>query len=163
MLHVDMTNAIHLFASEEIKSTDAEITMYILSHDAHLTVGDQYEIDVVLTNDNQLLLNASESEIRFDPDKIKVTDVQFHTDLCKHELVIERKVDNDTGHIQLSCGTYEPFSGPAAVLATLVITPIAQGSTSLYFGERSNVYRHDGLGTQVSGPLYGQDYELASA
>ncbi len=163
MLHVDMNNVIHLFASEEIQSADAEITMYILSHDAHLVVGDQYEIDVVLTNDNQILLNASESEIRFDPDKIKVTDVRFHAELCKQELVIERIVDNDTGHIQLSCGTFDPFDGPATVLATLTIRPIAPGSTSLYFGERSNVYRHDGLGTQVSGPLHGQNYELASA
>lgn len=161
ILHTGMTNSIHIFASERAIADGADINMYILSHDAQLAVGAPYEVDVVMTNLGRTLLNASETEIRFDPEKIRVDDVSIHQDLCKEELVVERIIDNNEGRVQLSCLTFDPFEGPATVIATLTITPVGYGSTSLYFGEQSNVYVHDGHGTKINGTLYGKDYEVA--
>ena len=158
-----MTNSIHIFATERGLADGADINMYILSHDAQLSVGAPYEVDIVMTNLGQTLLNASETEVRFDPEKIRIDKVDIHQDLCRDELVIERVVDNTAGVVKLSCGTFEAFEGPATIIATLTITPIGYGSTSLYFGKESNVYVHDGEGTKINGTLYGKDYVLAGA
>ncbi len=155
-----MTNTLHIFASEHAPESSGDINMYILSHDALLSVGTPYEIDVVLTNLNRTPLNAAEAEVQFDPAKIRVDGVRLHHDLCQKELLIEQSIDNKNGVVKTSCVTLTPFEGPATILTTLSLTPIGYGSTTLYFGENNNVYMHDGNGTLLSSTGFGKTYHL---
>lgn len=95
-------------------------------------------------------LNAAEIEFFFDPSHVQIENLSIAATLCEERFVITKEVDNDIGRIFYQCGTVTPFAGTSTTLATLTITPLAVGTSTIAFGTDTNVLAHDGYGTNVT-------------
>ena len=107
-------------------------------------------IDILLS-DNTGPINAAEVELQFDPSYIYVSDLTIAPELCEERFVITKVIDNEIGRIFYQCGTVTPFTGTSTVLATLEVTPLALGTSTLSFATSStNILAHDGYGSNVT-------------
>lgn len=134
-------------------STARGVDVYLVANTQQTTLGDFITADIVITND-QTPLNAMEAEVYFDPTLFAVVDFTFGSSLCNDLFVIDRVIDNETGHLHMSCGTLEPFTGNATVFGTITAVPLKEGVTELTFGEQTHVHVHDGLGTEIARDTY---------
>lgn len=125
------------------------VDVFVLQREPLLTVGTPATFDILFTNDGTPL-NSMEAELFFDPALISVTNITFTSALCEERFIIDRVIDNVTGRLHMSCGTVTPFGGNVAVFATVTFTPKTPGLGALAFGAATNVYVHDGLGTQIA-------------
>lgn len=135
--------------------------VYVLSDTQMLAVGEETTIDILVTNDTTPL-NAIETELYFDPELFTVTDITFHSELCEERFIIDRTVDNTLGHIHLSCGTATPFSGNVTIFGTVTIIPLETGIGKIEFGEKTHIYVHDGLGTQIVRDTYAHTFVITN-
>lgn len=107
------------------------------------------KVIINLANDGTLL-NAVEVELFFDPKAVRVTSLNIHPELCEERFIITNIIDNEAGTVFYQCGTISPYSGTSTTLATLIIEPLTLGTTSLTFGQNTNVLAHDGFGSNVT-------------
>jgi len=131
-----------LVNAEEYIHPEATVTITTVQIDNH-------KVLVNLEN-NHTLLNAAEVELFFDPKMIQVDDLTIHPELCEERFVITKIIDNEAGTIFYQCGTISPFSLGSTTLATLIIKPLASGTSALEFGINTNVLAHDGFGSNVT-------------
>ena len=94
-------------------------------------------------------INAARAEVAFDPTAVRVEDIVIIDSFCEPGFVIERMIDHEAGSAVVSCGTRLPFTGDEATLATLIVQPLIADGVQLQFTNRTAVYAHDGLGTNV--------------
>lgn len=102
-----------------------------------------------LTNDGDKF-NVVEFDLRF------ATTTEFEignikSALCLPDFVIENTHKKDIGSWYVACGTFIPFSDASTTLATFTVKHRATTPTPEFaFGTSTALYRHDGLGTQVT-------------
>lgn len=118
--------------------------------------------DIVFTNDNTPL-NVMEVEVLFDPTMVEVTNFTFGDSLCEERFIIDRIIDNETGRLHMSCGTIVPFNGTIGIFGSIESRPLQNGLTELSFGTNTNVYIHDGFGTEIVRDTYPTTVTLASS
>ena len=121
---------------------------------------DNSTINIDLRN-NSVLLNAVEVELYFDPAHIYVGKLSITDSLCEERFVITKEIDNKTGRVFYQCGTVTPFAGTSTTLATLTITPLKYGTSTVNFGLNTNTLAHDGYGSNVTKERIGAQYSFA--
>lgn len=107
------------------------------------------ELALVLSN-NSVALNVLEVELWFDPSVVTIINTSIADTLCRPEFVIENTIDTTTGVWYFACGTYIPFTGAQATLATLTVASRTDAASVLSFGDKTSLYQHDGYGTLVA-------------
>lgn len=142
--------------------TTRGVDVYIVAPTAPLALDSTFSADILITND-KTPLNVMEAEVYFDPALFKVTDFTFSNSLCEDRFIIDKAIDNDTGHLHVSCGTITPFTGNATIFGTIHAVTLTSGVTNLTFGEKTHVYVHDGLGTEVARDTYSATLVVSGA
>lgn len=130
------------------------VDVYVVTASETLSPGTPFTANVFITND-RTPLNVMEAEILFDSSLFTVTDFAFGDTLCEERFIIDNVIDNTTGRVHASCGTITPFAGNATVFGTITAVPLKPGISNLTFGEKTHVYIHDGLGTEIARDTYG--------
>lgn len=130
------------------------VDVYLVTTHNTVTTGIPFTADVFITNDSTPL-NVMEAEILFDPSLFAVTSFSFGDSLCEERFIIDNEIDNTNGRIHVSCGTVTPFAGNATIFGTVTAVPLQPGITDLTFGEKTHVFIHDGLGTEIARDTYG--------
>ena len=109
------------------------------------------DITVTLTNASSTPLNAVEFEIHYNPKALQVTKITPHHTLCEEQFVIESTINNASGTVSFACGTITPFTGIKGTVATLQITPLTSGTSTLTFSTTTtHVLAYDGYGTDAT-------------
>lgn len=143
-------------------STARGADIYVLSDTQTMRVGEEATVEILLTNDNTPL-NVMETELYFDPTFFFVTKVTFANSLCEDRFVIDEEIDNVAGRVHISCGTITPFTGNATIFGTLTLIPKKTGVSAITFGEKTHVYVHDGLGTEIARDKYNGSFFIDEA
>ena len=94
-------------------------------------------------------INAVQIGLIFDPNMINVTSLDTASSACS--LIVENKIDQNSGTADLTCGTLTPGGEQGSVfIADVVATPKQVGNFTLGFdSEKTKVLASDGLGTNV--------------
>lgn len=109
-------------------------------------------------------INLVKIKISFDPTMIRVKDVLTNSSICPSEFFFEKKINNEKGEINISCGVASPgFKGENGTLAELLIQPIHTGEVVLKFDPESEILANDGLGTNVLRFAPNADYRIFSS
>jgi hypothetical protein len=116
-------------------------------------------IDIVVKSGGEPI-NVAKAEIVYDPKKIRIEDIMITDTFCEPGFIIERMIDNENGLVKLSCGTRIPFQGNQTTLATLVMQPLEEGNIQLEFTDKTAIYAHDGLGTDVLRQKNSANYQI---
>jgi len=111
---------------------------------------------IILTNNGDIF-NVVEFELLV-ASGTQLKPVSIESELCRPEFVIENTLKLGTGSWYVACGTFLPFSGASTTIATFTITNPSP-APSFNFGTSTSLYRHDGLGTQIT-PLFITDIEI---
>lgn len=93
-------------------------------------------------------LNAISYSLDFDPESLALTDVNINGSICS--LVAQEKTDNDAGHFQLDCGTFEQLAVGPEQVARLTFQKKSAGPTVLSATGESEAHLADGLGTVLN-------------
>lgn len=104
----------------------------------------------VLLAQNTLPLNVFEFTLEFASSSVVIVDREIESALCRPELTVADEYDSETGIWYVACGNYQPFAGTDLVLATFTIVRQADEYSWLRFGANTNLYVHNGLGTQIT-------------
>lgn len=115
---------------------------------ALLHVPTSFTVDI--QNGSSTLLNAAEFELHYDPNALLVTSIVPHSTLCEDRFIITNAIDNASGTALFQCGTVTPFAGKAGTIATVYVTPLVSGTSSVTFGTSTHVLAHDGMGTDAT-------------
>lgn len=137
------------------------VDVYLVTENNVVTTGTPFIADILITND-ATPLNVMEAEVIFDPSLFAVTQFSFSDSLCEERFVIDNVIDNVTGRVHVSCGTITPFTGNATVFGTVTVVPLQPGVSNLTFGDKTHVYIHDGLGTEIARDTYGATLVVAA-
>ncbi len=114
-------------------------------------VGEKAEVQVHIINASSTPLNAIEFEIIYDKEALFIHDITPTGTLCEERFILTNRINNASGTAQLQCGTITPFTLTSGIVATLHITPLQSGTSSISFGTTStHVLMHDGLGTDAT-------------
>lgn len=105
-------------------------------------------------------INAAEASIEYDPSLIQVEDILMENSFCLPSFVLEKEIDNEKGLVNIVCGRPNGFAEDTAVLAELLIQPIATGKLTLHFGPTTKVLANDGLGTNVLRTITDGTYQI---
>jgi hypothetical protein len=111
---------------------------------------------IILTNNGDIF-NVVEFELLF-ASGTQLKPVSIESELCRPEFAIENNLKLETGSWYVACGTFLPFSGASTTIATFTITNPSP-APSFNFGKSTSLYRHDGLGRQIT-PLFITDTKI---
>lgn len=102
----------------------------------------------VLVDTGEESVNTVVLDLSYDPEILMVEAVTLNDSFCT--LVIENKIDNELGKLNLTCGVPSPgFSGKSGNLANILVEPKKAGVASFIFNSGTKVLANDGLGTDV--------------
>ena len=69
--------------------------------------------------------------------------------VCEKQFIINSIIDNESGVAYLECGISNPFNNATGTLATLVLTPLRSGTSTIEFGNRNELHANDRFGTNI--------------
>jgi len=99
-------------------------------------------------------INAIESILKFDPQKIQIRNVIYTRSICDSNKFIEKEIDNNKGLLSIACIIPSPgFLGYSGLLADVVIEknknfPIGEAIIE-FDKQKTKILANDGLGTNV--------------
>lgn len=128
----------------------AQTVDMFLSQQSDLTADGTTAITVGIENTHNTALNAAEFELIYDPRVLEVKKIVPHTTLCEDRFMITNTIDNVLGTALFQCGTITAFSGATGTIATVYVTPLVSGTSSIAFGTTTHLLVHDGLGTDAT-------------
>ena len=103
-------------------------------------------INVMIDTNNQNV-NAAGFYLKFDSEKISVTNVNTLSSFCQY--YPEKKFDNRLGIVSLACGSPHPGFKGKNQLIQLTLTPLSIGTTVLRVTPESKILLSDGKGTNI--------------
>ncbi len=119
-------------------------------------------IDAVIVGSGEPI-NAAQVEISFNPEELRVEDIEILDSFCEPGFVMDRTIDNENGLAVVGCGTRVPFQGNEITLATFVVQPLVEGNVQVSFTDKTAVYAHDGLGTDVLRKTESASYQIVDS
>lgn len=94
-------------------------------------------------------VNAIQLDLSYDPTKLRVADILTADTFCGSGFVVQKTIDNKSGHVEVACGVPTPgFTGTGTVVR-LDVQPLQAGEADLAFASGTQVLANDGLGTNV--------------
>lgn len=116
----------------------------------------------VLVDTGDEKINAVGVNISFDPDRVKIQEIDTENSICSNFL--EKNVDMANKEIRIYCIMASPgFSGQHGVVADIIAKPIKVGVLSLAFSNSTQVLANDGLGTNVLRKSENGSYQVISS
>lgn len=95
-------------------------------------------------------INVVQLNLKFNPSVAKIKEIEMENSICNGNLIIEKKINNDSGEANISCGLPTPgFQGNNGTVAELIFAPQTEGEFALEFSSGTKVLANDGLGTDV--------------
>ena len=113
----------------------------------------QYFVDdtielVLELKDLRQPINIVQSDLSFDPNMLKVTDINTNTSFAT--LFVQKEINNTLGYARLAGGIPNPgFSGDSGVFATVSFTALQPGATEVVFLPSSLVLANNSQGTNL--------------
>ena len=101
----------------------------------------------VMIDTNHQNVNAAGFILKFDAEKIIVTDVSTLNSFC--QFYPEKRYDNRQGIVSLACGSPHPGFKGKNQLIRLTLMPLTIGTTVLRVSSESKILLSDGKGTNV--------------
>lgn len=101
----------------------------------------------ILIDSNKEHVNAAGLYLRFDPEKIQITEISTLSSFC--QFYPEKKFDNRMGIVSLACGAPHPGFNGKGELIELKINPIAIGTSTIRVTSSSKLLVSDGKGTNI--------------
>lgn len=102
---------------------------------------------IVMANSGKVNVNAAGLYLRFDPQKIRVTEIDTLKSFC--QFYPEKKFDNQQGIVSLACGSPHPgFKGEAEIMRVSLV-PLVVGTSSIRMDVKSSLLSSDGKGTDI--------------
>jgi hypothetical protein len=120
-------------------------SMYFEANKAAL-VNVPYTVKVWVDTRDQLV-NAAGFYMRFDPEKIEVTELSTVDSFCQY--YPEKRFDNQMGLVSLACGSPHPGFKGERILLEIVMLPKQIGMTRLFMDPQSQLLLSDGKGTNI--------------
>ncbi len=132
-------------------------TLHLLPDNGNFNTGDTERVVIQLLTGGETI-NAVQTTIAYDTDKITVTDILTANSFC--QLFPIRAVDVANGKATIACGLPTPgYNKTAGTVAELLLHLKQSGTFSLKF-ENSEVLANDGLGTNVLGSTTDAEYHV---
>ncbi len=107
-----------------------------------------YLILDILTNNNEEIYNTISIRIKYPQEKLIIDSINYENSFC--EIMVNEKIDNEKGILNISCGNTEPESATTTNLFRINFNKIESGWAEISLNS-SEILAHDGLGTNIIG------------
>jgi hypothetical protein len=99
-----------------------------------------------MTNNNGELFNTASIQIKYPPEKIQIESISYENSFC--EIIINEKIDNINGFLDISCGNPEPILATSTNMLQINFNKLESGWAQISLNA-SKILAHDGLGTDI--------------
>ncbi|MBD3247809.1 hypothetical protein GF382_00790 [Candidatus Falkowbacteria bacterium] len=134
----------------------AEASLYVSPGSGTYTVGDTFNVSVVINSGGGVGINASDATITFDPAFLEVKKTSKNNSIF-NLWTTEPSYSNQKGQITYSGGSPTAYKGSAGTVMSVTFLALKKGQTSLSIGS-ANVLAADGKGTNILKGASGASY-----
>jgi len=141
-----IVNQTNLLKNRQIIPTFKPQGAFTIEGNSEVGASGSFQIQVIADSDNRPA-NAIALFIKFDPQKIKVINLDTSSSFC--QFYPENKFDNDQGTISIQCGSPSPGFKGKDNIASIQFMPQTIGQTNIEILDTSLILLNDGKGENI--------------